>query len=124
MNWTLPAWVVVYPSLKTHGNGLWLARLIGKIFFKLEKILYANLIDIIGKCVLSQFPDSNFSLQQSCSASWTRHERKLETSYCKRVSHHKSKLPQGYCVKPEYSDSNLRHPTSSPDALATQPAEL
>ncbi|GBO17834.1 hypothetical protein AVEN_258045-1 [Araneus ventricosus] len=38
MNWTLPARVVIYPttsppahspSLKAHGNGLWLARIIG-----------------------------------------------------------------------------------------------
>ncbi|GBM55567.1 hypothetical protein AVEN_74526-1 [Araneus ventricosus] len=33
MNWTLPTWVVIYhpllvPSLKTQGNGLWLARII------------------------------------------------------------------------------------------------
>ncbi|GBM79904.1 hypothetical protein AVEN_35680-1 [Araneus ventricosus] len=37
MNWTLPTWVVIYPttqpftlpSLTTHGNGLWLERIIG-----------------------------------------------------------------------------------------------
>ncbi|GBM91929.1 hypothetical protein AVEN_132276-1 [Araneus ventricosus] len=35
MNWTLPTWVVIYPStlplpsLKAHGKGLWLARIIG-----------------------------------------------------------------------------------------------
>ncbi|GBM73640.1 hypothetical protein AVEN_195933-1 [Araneus ventricosus] len=54
-------------------------------------------------------PDSNFSLQQSCSnlalqicklaANLTRQECKLEASYCKRGSHHKSNLPQACCVK-------------------------
>ncbi|GBO09757.1 hypothetical protein AVEN_195725-1, partial [Araneus ventricosus] len=52
-------------------------------------------------------PDSNFSLQQSCSnlarqiwklaASLTRQE--LETSYCKRFSHHASNFHQACCVK-------------------------
>ncbi|GBM16285.1 hypothetical protein AVEN_194032-1 [Araneus ventricosus] len=76
-------------------------------------------------------------LLQICklAASLIRKECKLGTSYCKRGSHHRSNLPQACCVKlianyskrrehRQTSDSNPRQPTLSPDALATQPAEL
>ncbi|GBN49980.1 hypothetical protein AVEN_162362-1 [Araneus ventricosus] len=66
------------------------------------------------------FPDSNFSLQQSCSniapqirtlaTNLTRQECKLETSYCTQVSHHKSNFPQACCIKliANYSKNRVR----------------
>ncbi|GBN42030.1 hypothetical protein AVEN_192525-1 [Araneus ventricosus] len=82
-------------------------------------------------------PDSNFSLQQSCSnlaqqnyklaASLIRLECKLETSYCKRVSHHKSNLLQACCVKviTNYSKNKVRRQTSNSkeilQTLTTEP---
>ncbi|GBM03808.1 hypothetical protein AVEN_231286-1 [Araneus ventricosus] len=42
---------------------------------------------------------SNLALQICKLTTNLTHKYKLETSYCKRVSHHKSNLPQACCVK-------------------------
>ncbi|GBM27542.1 hypothetical protein AVEN_257854-1 [Araneus ventricosus] len=97
------------------------------------------------------FPDSNFSLHQSCSnlalqicsnlalqicklaTNLTRQECKLETSYRKRVSHHASNLSQACRVKliANYSKNRVRRqprirtrdiPFPKPVVLTTRPA--
>ncbi|GBL79320.1 hypothetical protein AVEN_92526-1 [Araneus ventricosus] len=78
---------------------------------------------------------SNLALQiYKVAASLTRKECKLETSYCKRVSHHASNLQQAFCVKhivnysKKYADEpQIRtpdNPLPKPVVFTTQPEGL